>query len=67
MPLDYSSIELTEEELKEAILEGKRKKYFREKHRDDWKHDPDEQDRQEMLAKAGQQLLEDNERNGCKG
>ena len=38
---DFEKVELTEEETKEAILEGKKKKYFRLKHADDWKHDPD--------------------------
>ena len=28
---DYSEIELTEEEIKEAILEGKKRKYFKQK------------------------------------
>jgi len=30
------AVELTEDELREAILEGKRKKYFKEKHADYW-------------------------------
>jgi hypothetical protein len=33
----YENIVLTEEELKEAIREGKRKKYFREKNADYWR------------------------------
>jgi hypothetical protein len=32
----YESIELTEEEIREAIFEGKVKKYFREKHKQYW-------------------------------
>lgn len=32
----YESIELTDEELKAAILEGKKKKYFKEQHKDYW-------------------------------
>ena len=32
----YDAIELTEEELKAAILEGKKKKYFHEKNKDYW-------------------------------
>ena len=31
------AIELTEDEIKAAILEGKRKKYFKLKHEDYWK------------------------------
>lgn len=32
----YESIILTEEEVREAIIEGKKKKYFREKNREYW-------------------------------
>lgn len=37
------SVVLTEEELKEAITEGKRKKYFKEKHKTYW-HDQENTD-----------------------
>ena len=33
---DFGKIELTDEEMKDAILEGKRKKYFRMKHGSYW-------------------------------
>lgn len=32
----YESIQLTEEEIQAAILEGKKRKYFHEKHGKDW-------------------------------
>lgn len=32
----YRDIELTHEEIEAAILEGKKRKYFREKHKDYW-------------------------------
>lgn len=32
----YDKIELTEEEIKAAILEGKKRKYFKEQHKDYW-------------------------------
>jgi len=32
----YESIELTEEEIKAAIYEAKKKKYFHEKHKEYW-------------------------------
>jgi hypothetical protein len=32
----YRNIELTPEEIEEAIFEGKKKKYFREKHKPYW-------------------------------
>jgi hypothetical protein len=38
--IDYDSIELTQEELIEAIREGKKKKYFYEKNKHHW---PDEE------------------------
>ena len=34
--VNYDAVELTEDELKAAILEGKKRKYFREKHADYW-------------------------------
>jgi cytochrome b subunit of formate dehydrogenase len=34
--IDFNSIELTPEEIKEALYEGKKKKYFREKHAPYW-------------------------------
>lgn len=34
--VDYKAIELTPEETEAAILEGKKVKYFREKHRHYW-------------------------------
>jgi hypothetical protein len=33
---DYESIELTEEEIKAAIYEGKKRKYFHERNKDYW-------------------------------
>ena len=38
---EYEKIELTEEEIKEALFEGKKKKYFKEKHKNHWLDDPD--------------------------
>lgn len=32
----YDTVELTEDEIKAAILEGKKKKYFHEKYKDYW-------------------------------
>ena len=32
----YDKIELTDEELKAAILEGKKKKYFHDKNKEHW-------------------------------
>ena len=32
----YDNITLTEEELKEAIVEGKKRKYFKEKNKEYW-------------------------------
>lgn len=32
----FEKVELTEDEIKAAILEGKKRKYFREQHRDYW-------------------------------
>ena len=32
----YDSIELTEQETKDALLEARKKKYFKEKHREYW-------------------------------
>jgi hypothetical protein len=32
----YDSITLTEEEIKEALLEGRKKKYFKEKNKEYW-------------------------------
>jgi hypothetical protein len=39
----YESIELTEEELEEAIFQGKVKKYFKEKHKDYWNEQENKQ------------------------
>ena len=33
---DYSQIPLTDEELSEAILDGKRKKFFHERNKEHW-------------------------------
>ena len=35
----YGEIELTPEEQADAILEGKKKKYFHEKHKDHWEEE----------------------------
>lgn len=34
--IPFEAIELTDDEVKEAILEGKKKKYFHEKHSEYW-------------------------------
>jgi hypothetical protein len=34
--LDFEKIELTDEETKAAILEGKKKKFFHERNKDHW-------------------------------
>lgn len=34
--MNYDSVELDDEELKAAILEGKKRKYFKTKHQDYW-------------------------------
>ena len=35
----YNDIILTEEEKEEALLEGRKKKWFRERHKDHWPED----------------------------
>lgn len=34
--MTYDEVHLTDEEIKEALLEGRKKKFFKEKHRDYW-------------------------------
>lgn len=34
--MTYEEVQLTESEIKEAILEAKKRKWFKEKHRDYW-------------------------------
>jgi len=36
MPTIYDSIELSEQEIKDALLEARKKKYFHEKNKDYW-------------------------------
>ena len=50
--VNYDAVELTEDELKAAILEGKKRKYFREKHADYWQdHEKPTRKKKEPITK----------------